>query len=89
MLQAEHAPPRRLIAQEVMLYVTDTTTPSRMRRSPGDLCHFLGREFVCSIFTWPAGGSRGLFFGYNVDRESGSSPCITSNKPFASSDTPG
>jgi esterase/lipase superfamily enzyme len=37
----------------------------------GELCHFLGREFVCAIFTWPAGGSRGLFFGYNVDRESG------------------
>jgi esterase/lipase superfamily enzyme len=43
----------------------------------GELCHFLGREFVCAIFTWPAGGSRGLFMGYNVDRESGSSPCIT------------
>ena len=37
----------------------------------GELCHFLGREFVCAIFTWPAGGSRGLFMGYNVDRESG------------------
>ncbi len=33
--------------------------------------HFLGREFVCAIFTWLAGGSRGLFMGYNVDRESG------------------
>jgi len=37
----------------------------------GELCHFLGREFVCGIFTWPAGGTRGLLFGYNVDRESG------------------
>jgi esterase/lipase superfamily enzyme len=36
----------------------------------GELCHFLGREFVCAIFTWPAGGSGGVFFGYNVDRES-------------------
>jgi esterase/lipase superfamily enzyme len=36
----------------------------------GELCHFLGREFVCSIFTWPAGGSRGILFGYNVDYES-------------------
>jgi esterase/lipase superfamily enzyme len=36
----------------------------------GELCHFLGREFVCGIFTWPAGGSRGLLFGYNVDYES-------------------
>jgi esterase/lipase superfamily enzyme len=37
----------------------------------GELCHFLGREFVCAVFTWPAGGSRGLLMGYNVDRESG------------------
>jgi esterase/lipase superfamily enzyme len=37
----------------------------------GQLCHFLGREFVCGIFTWPAGGKRGVFFGYDVDRESG------------------
>ena len=36
----------------------------------GELCHFLGREFVCGIFTWPAGGRRGDLFGYNVDRES-------------------
>jgi esterase/lipase superfamily enzyme len=36
----------------------------------GELCHFLGRDFVCGIFTWPAGGQRGILFGYNVDRES-------------------
>jgi esterase/lipase superfamily enzyme len=36
----------------------------------GELCHFLGRDFVCGIFTWPAGGRRGILFGYNVDRES-------------------
>jgi len=36
----------------------------------GELCHFLGREFVCAIFSWPAGGNRGVFFGYDVDRES-------------------
>jgi esterase/lipase superfamily enzyme len=36
-----------------------------------NLCHFFGREFVCGIFSWPAGGSRGLMAGYNVDRESG------------------
>ncbi len=50
---------------------TGTPTRSRTRRSPmGELCHFLGREFVCAIFTWPAGGSKGAFFGYDVDRES-------------------
>ena len=37
----------------------------------GELCHFLGREFLCAMFSWPAGGTRGLSFGYNVDRESG------------------
>jgi esterase/lipase superfamily enzyme len=31
----------------------------------GELCHFLGRDFVCGIFTWPA-----ILFGYDVDRES-------------------
>ena len=36
----------------------------------GELCHFLGRDFVCGIFTWPAGGQRGILFGYVVDRES-------------------
>ena len=36
----------------------------------GELCHFLGREFVCGIFAWPAGGRRGTLFGYEVDRES-------------------
>ena len=36
----------------------------------GELCHFLGRDFVCGIFTWPAGGRRGILFGYDFDRES-------------------
>ncbi len=36
----------------------------------GELCHYLGREFVCGIFTWPAGGKRGILFGYQVDYES-------------------
>jgi len=36
----------------------------------GELCHFLGREFVCGIFTWPAGSDRGGLFGYDADRES-------------------
>jgi esterase/lipase superfamily enzyme len=35
-----------------------------------ELCHFLGREFVCAIFTWPSGGKSPLL-GYTVDRESG------------------
>jgi len=39
--------------------------------SMGQLCHFLGREFVCAMFSWPAGGNKGILFGYNEDRESG------------------
>jgi len=36
----------------------------------GNICHFLGHEFVCVVLTWPAGGSKGVSMGYNVDRES-------------------
>ena len=73
MLQAEVA--RRLAdapRKEVVLFVHGyANTFQDASFTMGELCHFLGREFVCAIFTWPAGGSRGLFFGYNVDRESG------------------
>ena len=37
----------------------------------GSICRLLGPDFVCVVLTWPAGGSRGAFMGYNVDRESG------------------
>ena len=37
----------------------------------GNICRFLGAEFVCVVLSWPAGGSGGILFGYNVDRESG------------------
>jgi esterase/lipase superfamily enzyme len=37
----------------------------------GSICRLLGPDFVCIVLTWPAGGSRGAFMGYNVDRESG------------------
>jgi esterase/lipase superfamily enzyme len=72
-LRAEVA--RRLAAaprKEVVLYVHGyANTFQDASFTMGELCHFLGREFVCAIFTWPAGGARGRFFGYNVDRESG------------------
>ena len=72
-LQAEVA--RRIAAaprKEVLLFVHGyANTFQDAAFSMADLCHFLGREFVCAIFTWPAGGSRGLMAGYNVDRESG------------------
>ncbi|MEK1948507.1 MULTISPECIES: alpha/beta hydrolase [Ensifer] len=36
----------------------------------GEICRSLQNQFVCVVLTWPAGGSGGLFFGYNIDRES-------------------
>ena len=37
--------------------------------STGEICRTLQNQFVCIVLTWPAGGSRGWFFGYNIDRE--------------------
>jgi esterase/lipase superfamily enzyme len=57
--------------KEVVLFVHGYhETFSDAAFTMAELCHFLGREDVCAIFTWPAGGKRGLLFGYNVDRES-------------------
>ena len=71
-LQAEIA--RRLAnarRKEVVLFVHGYHTSFESAAlTMGELCHFLGREFVCGIFTWPAGGRRGILFGYDVDRES-------------------
>jgi esterase/lipase superfamily enzyme len=71
-LQAEIE--RRLAAaprKEVVLYIHGYNNSFEDAAvTMGELCHFLGREFVCAIFSWPAGGRRGLAFGYNVDRES-------------------
>ena len=36
-----------------------------------ELCHFLGREHLCALFSWPAGGGGGLVRAYSRDRESG------------------
>jgi esterase/lipase superfamily enzyme len=57
--------------KEVVLFVHGYRTSFESAAlTMGELCHFLGREFVCGIFTWPAGGRRGILFGYDVDRES-------------------
>jgi esterase/lipase superfamily enzyme len=41
-------------------------------KSTAQICNDLDPEdFTCIALTWPAGGSKGLLFGYNVDRESG------------------
>jgi esterase/lipase superfamily enzyme len=71
-LQAEVA--RRLALsprKEVVLFVhgyNNTFVDAAV--TMGELCHFLGREFVCGIYSWPAGGRRGILAGYNVDYES-------------------
>ena len=57
--------------KEVVLFVHGYHTSFESAAlTMGELCHFLGREFVCGIFTWPAGGQRGILIGYHVDRES-------------------
>jgi esterase/lipase superfamily enzyme len=70
-LQADIA--RRLALarrQEVVLFVHGYHSSfENAALTMGELCHFLGRDFVCGIFTWPAGGQGGRF-GYDVDRES-------------------
>lgn len=71
-LQAEVAD-RLAIARrkEVVLFVHGYHTSfEQTALTMGELCHFLGRDFVCGVFTWPAGGRRGILFGYAVDRES-------------------
>ena len=41
-------------------------------KSAAQICNDLGpQDFICIALTWPAGGSKGILFGYNVDRESG------------------
>jgi esterase/lipase superfamily enzyme len=71
-LQAEVA--RRLQAsprKEVVLYVHGVAnTFEDAALTMGELCHFLGREFVCAFFSWPAAGKRGALFGYEEDYES-------------------
>jgi len=71
-LQAEVA--RRLAIsrrKEVVLFVHGYHSSFETAAlTMGELCHFLGRDFVCGIFSWPAGGQRGILFGYDVDRES-------------------
>jgi len=71
-LQAEVA--RRLALsprKEVVLFIHGVdNTFQDAALTMGELCHFLGREFVCAIFSWPAAGNRGVLFGYEEDYES-------------------
>lgn len=36
-----------------------------------DLCHFLGREHLCALFSWPARSGGGFLRSYSQERESG------------------
>ncbi len=57
--------------KEVVLYVhgfDNSFSDAAMTMS--ELCHFLGREFVCGIFTWPAGNKGNILSSYNKDYES-------------------
>jgi esterase/lipase superfamily enzyme len=57
--------------KEVVLFVHGYNTSfTNAALTMGELCHFLGRDFVCGIFSWPAGSQRGVLLGYGVDRES-------------------
>jgi esterase/lipase superfamily enzyme len=71
-LQAEIARRLALVRRkEVVLYVHGYHSSfEKAALTMGEMCHFLGRDFVCGIFTWPAGGWRGTLFGYDFDRES-------------------
>jgi esterase/lipase superfamily enzyme len=40
-------------------------------KATGKICNTLSAEFACVSLSWPAGGSGGAFYGYNIDRESG------------------
>ena len=56
--------------KEVVLFIHGyNNTFDDAARTTGNICHYLGRDFVCVILTWPAGG-KGVFMGYNIDRES-------------------
>jgi len=57
--------------KEVLVFIHGyRNTFADAARATGEICRSLKNEFVCVVLTWPAGGSGGLFFGYNIDRES-------------------
>ncbi len=58
--------------KEVVIFIHGyNNTFNDAANATGSICSLLGRDFVCVALTWPAGGTRGAFLGYNVDRESG------------------
>jgi esterase/lipase superfamily enzyme len=56
---------------EVMLYVHGfNETFASAAFTAGELCHFLGREYVCAFFTWPASASGNPLISYTATTES-------------------
>jgi len=58
--------------KEIVFYVHGVNeTFADAAFTTAELCHFLGREHLCTFFTWPAGSGGGLLYSYGQDRESG------------------
>ena len=58
--------------KEVVIFIHGyNNTFNDAANATASICRLLRSDFVCVVLTWPAGGSRGAFMGYNVDRESG------------------
>ena len=58
--------------KEVVVFIHGyNNTFNDAANATGSICRLLGPDFVCVALSWPAGGSRGAFMGYNVDREFG------------------
>lgn len=57
--------------KEVVLYVHGfNETFATAAFTTAELCHFLGRESVCSFFTWPASSSGNFLTSYTATTES-------------------
>ena len=57
--------------KEVVLYIHGVNTDFETAAfTIADLCHFLGREHVCAMYTWPAGAGGWTLSAYGYDRES-------------------
>ncbi|NOQ45278.1 MAG: alpha/beta hydrolase, partial [Desulfobulbaceae bacterium] len=65
---------RRLVElpkKEIVLYIHGfNETFQEAAFTTAELCHFLGREQLCALFTWPAGGGGSLLYSYGQDSES-------------------
>ena len=70
-LNAEHPLLHPSHRQEIVIYVHGfNETFETAAFTIAELCHFLGREHVCSFFTWPAGSRGFILTAYGYDRES-------------------